>query len=325
MNFEEIMARKLERVPADLDKREGSIIHTALGPDSLMDAEIYAEMDMRVDEAFADTASREYLIRRCAEQGITPYKSTKAVVSTTGLIAGSRYQLENTDIEYRADASTKATAIKFGSNIISSGRLIPVNTADPIGLITGILTVGEDDEPTEDLRKRYFDVFKFKRSFGGNITSFEDVTNDIPGVGATKVFRAWQGPGTVRLCILDGDLKPASQTLIDTVQAIIDPTINSPLDVGGHGVAPIGAKTTVMAGKEVDITVTGTWTGDVEDAINEYFTDLKRTWYNTRIEVKINRVLMAMLGVVDDVDNLKLNGQTNNIILEVDEIPKLVI
>ena len=40
---------------------------------------IYVALDSILNETFADTASREYLIKRCAERGITPLPATAAV------------------------------------------------------------------------------------------------------------------------------------------------------------------------------------------------------------------------------------------------------
>lgn len=334
--YKAIQQRKLSRIAGDLDKREGSVIWTAIGPNSAVDAEIYSEIALRYNEGFADTASRPYLIRRCAEQGITPYQATRAVVEATGLVRKGEYVLEGTDKTYIADDvanPAQATAKKRGSNNHSTGRLIPTSTGATVAEITSVVVVGEDDEATEDLRQRYYDVFDFKRSFGGNVTSFQDATNDIEGVGLTKVFRAWDGPGTVKLCILDGNLDSPDAGLISTVQALIDPTINTPGDVGGLGIAPIFAKTTVTGATNKNIKITGTIQGSpfsevkpaIEEVINAYFRELKEGWVKESIVIKINRVLLAIIGVagVDDVTALKLNNSTGNITLSAEEIPIL--
>ena len=70
--YEAILQEKLARVASYLDKREGSIIYDALAPNSLESAMLYIALDSVLNETFADTASREYLIKRCAERGIAP-------------------------------------------------------------------------------------------------------------------------------------------------------------------------------------------------------------------------------------------------------------
>ena len=64
--YEALLQEKLARVASSLDKREGSIIFDAMAPNSLESAMIYVALDSILNETFADTASREYLIKRCA-------------------------------------------------------------------------------------------------------------------------------------------------------------------------------------------------------------------------------------------------------------------
>ena len=70
--YEAILSRMLARIPEDFDKREGSIIYDALAPAAVELAMIYMELDAVLNQLFADTASREYLIRRAAERGHSP-------------------------------------------------------------------------------------------------------------------------------------------------------------------------------------------------------------------------------------------------------------
>ena len=60
MSFELIMNRMLSRVNTDVDKREGSIIWDALAPAAAELALMYIQLDTVLNEAFADTAKREY-------------------------------------------------------------------------------------------------------------------------------------------------------------------------------------------------------------------------------------------------------------------------
>jgi len=81
-----ILARMVGRVEdwargrgMTIDTREGSLIRTALAPAAAEMKLLYIELDEILDETFADTASRKFLIRRCAERGIAPYAATNAV------------------------------------------------------------------------------------------------------------------------------------------------------------------------------------------------------------------------------------------------------
>lgn len=80
LTFEDLMERMLERIDDSYDKRESSPIYAALAPAALELMNIYNALDDMFDECFADTASREYLIRLAASRGIVPYAATEAVV-----------------------------------------------------------------------------------------------------------------------------------------------------------------------------------------------------------------------------------------------------
>ena len=78
--YETIMADLLKRVPMNIDKREGSVIWDALAPAAAEMAQLYIELDWMLDQYFADTANREYLIRRAAERGLSPKKASHAIL-----------------------------------------------------------------------------------------------------------------------------------------------------------------------------------------------------------------------------------------------------
>ena len=70
MTFENILSQMLENVQGDVDKREGSIIYDALAPVAMESAQMYSDMDILLQECFADSASYYYLIKRAAERVI---------------------------------------------------------------------------------------------------------------------------------------------------------------------------------------------------------------------------------------------------------------
>lgn len=64
--------------------------------------------------------------------------------------------------------------------------------------VTALLIPGEDEEATEIFRQRYFSSLH-AQAFGGNRQDYIEKVNAIPGVGAVKVYRAW-----------NSDIAPAS-------------------------------------------------------------------------------------------------------------------
>ena len=60
MTYEYILQRMLNKIPSSMDKREGSIIYDALAPAAVELAQLYMDLDLTLNETFADTASRQY-------------------------------------------------------------------------------------------------------------------------------------------------------------------------------------------------------------------------------------------------------------------------
>ena len=189
--FELILRRMLNRVPGDVDKREGSVIYDALAPAAAELAQAYIELDGILLETFADTASREFLIRRAAERGIRPEAATHAVLKgefSMDVPIGSRFSLDLLNYVVTDKISSGVfrlrceTAGRVGND--QTGPLIPVDYIHGLtyARITELLIPGEDEEETELLRQRYFTSLDSK-AFGGNIQDYKEKVNSIPGVG----------------------------------------------------------------------------------------------------------------------------------------------
>lgn len=342
MTFEVIMKRLLERIPNNMDKREGSIIYDALAPAAIELALLYIEFGIIENESYADTASREYLIKRAAERGIVPYAATYAVVegqfspTTINIPIGSRFNCDNLNYVVTkkvADGIYQLQCETLGvEGNVSSSTLIPIDYISGLETaeITSVLVPGEDEEETESLRQRYFDSFN-TTAFGGNKTDYIQKTNAIEGVGSTKVTPVWNGGGTVLLTILDSNFDKATDTLISIVQNEIDPT----KDATGLGIAPIGHVVTVNTADEVTINISATFTFDtsytfsnlktqIEDVIKEYLLDIRKDWANNDESlVRIRQIETKILNIegIIDIYNTKINGSTSNFTLTKYQIP----
>lgn len=199
--YEVILSRMLARVSDKFDKREGSVIWDTHSPTAIELQILYLELDTILKEAYGDTASREFLILRCKERGISPYLAThatlKGVFSPANIdVSGRRFNIGDVnytvterigDGEYRVQCeSLGIVGNQFLGSMIPVEYIKGLQTAE----LTEILIPGEDEEETEDLRKRYFDSFD-ENSFGGNRADYLEKANSIPGVGRTKVTRVW--------------------------------------------------------------------------------------------------------------------------------------
>lgn len=339
ITYEDILQRMLQKIPDTIDKREGSIIYDALAPAAVEMQLMYIELDVILKETFADTASREYLIRRAAERGITPYPATYAIlkgVCNIDVPIGTTFRcldLQYTAIERIADGIYKMQCETLGSiGNKNFGDLIPIEYIEGLqsAKLTELFIPGEDEEDTEHFRSRYFDSFG-TQAYGGNVKDYLEKTNAIAGVGATKVTPIWNGGGTVKLTILNAIFDKASSALIDTVQQQIDPA----KDGMGIGIAPIGHVVTVDTATEVKVDITTTIVFDegysfdnqkqkIINSISAYLLEIRKNWAtqeNAIIRIaQIESKIMSISGVLD-ITNTKINELANNLTLTKYQIP----
>ncbi len=341
VTFENILERLLSRVPDSFDKREGSVIYDALAPFAFEYKIMLIELDTILKETFGTSASREFLIKRAMERGLTPYPASFAVLKgefNIDVPIGSRFTLR--EVNYKVCEKISTGVFKLECEEIGSvgnkhfGDLVPIDYIKGLtsAKLTSLLIPAEDEEDTESFRSRYFASFDTK-VYGGNVADYLEKTNSISGVSATKVTPVWKGGGTVLLHILDSEFNRASETLVSYVQEIIDPT----KDGKGQGVAPIGHIVTVRSAIPVNVSINTSIVfkegysfsiveSEILSAIEDYFLEIRKGWANeensyirvAQIEAKI----LAINGVLD-IGNTKINGKLENQILDKYSIPIL--
>lgn len=226
VTYKDILERMLNRVSDKFDKREGSVIFDTHSPTAIELEILYTELNTILAEAYGDSASREFLILRCAERGISPYAASNAVLKgvftpTNIDVTGQRFNIGSMNYivtEKIADGEYKVQCESPG--IVGNqylGTMIPMEYIE--GLETAelaeVLIPGEDEEDTEDLRTRYFASFE-EKAFGGNVRDYLGKTNAIPGVGSTKVTRVW-----------NADIRPADMIPTAKVDAWYKSVINT--------------------------------------------------------------------------------------------------
>jgi len=340
--FEVILEDILSRIPDSFDKREGSIIYDAVAPAAVEIQNLYLSFDLMMNECFGDTASREYLVRHAKQRDMIPYPATHSVLqaeftpNTLEIPIGSRFNSQVSsyvvtekisDGIYKLNCEEAGT---IGNQYV--GKIIPVEFI--MGLqtatITKILIYGENEEATEDLRTRFMDSFKML-SFGGNRAEYKEKALSIAGVGAMKVEPAWNGPGTVRVTVIDSEFGKGTSELVTKVQTEFDPNA----DGRGDGLAPIGHTVTVRTVNDVAINVSATITYDtnyswsthgtlIQNAIEAYLLSLRKQWANNdNLIVRIAQIETAIMNVngIVDIQNTKINGSASNLTLAFEQIP----
>lgn len=343
--YENILARSLAKVTTSVDKREGSLIMNAIAPVSAEHANIYILLDSIIRNGYVDTADiREYVVYRCRERGIVPYEATKAVLKgkfNAEIPVGSRFN--HGELNYSAKAFIAEaegyyyyqmeceTTGEIGNKSFGELTSIEYLSKNLEGELIELLIPAEDDESIESLKTRYANSFE-GTAFGGNKQYYKEKTKALDGVGGCIVVPVWNGGGTVKLIIIDSEFKVATPTLVSSVQEQIDPVPQG----NGNGVAPIGHTVTVTTPAElaVNISVRVTlaegysWTqlkSSILSTLEEYFLELRENWENENLIVRVSQVenrILNLNGVLDVADTT-LNGVTNNLIVEREQLPIL--
>lgn len=330
MTFDSIMQRMLDAVPDTIDKREGSVVYDALAPAAIELQNLYIELDVVLNQTFVDTATGEYLERRCAESGIVKTEASSAVVqgvfTPSGInVEGMRFRCG--DYTYVSDATGKLTCETAGRAPNGNmGELIPIDYIEGLetASISEILILGEDRESDDSLREKFYTAKK-SPSYGGNPAEYKAKTKEMEGVSACKVTPVWNGGGTVLLTVLGADYTIPTELLVSNVQdyynanAIIGHTVT----VKGAEAAEISIATTITYENGWSWASSGSY---IEAAIDDYFKELAATWDETdekTLTVRVSQLesrILTCAGVLD-IQDTTINGETAYIQLAVNQIP----
>ena len=336
-SYREILDAMLDQVDDTLDKREGSLIQTALGPLAWYLEGLALKLAQVQRAAYAETAEGEDLDLLAATRGLTRRAAVAAVRQGTFNVAipqGSLFRTVGDDSVLFASGGlisssggaynyvmTCQTAGTIGNSY--SGQLIPVTAIAGLSTATlgTIITEGADQESDAALRVRYVTSFD-TAPYGGNISEYRQAILAIPGVGDVQVYPAnqYNGGGTCLCSIVDADYGPASSGLVETVQGIICPpedgeTAPSP---NGYGIAPIGAAVDIVSATAVTINVScriifasgvedglASYGDEIRAAVAEYIHSVAQDWGKALVSNRIiypvtvyaSRIIYAILTV----------------------------
>jgi uncharacterized phage protein gp47/JayE len=101
---------------------------------------------------------------------------------------------------------------------------------------------GTDIEDEEHYRERVIVAEQEDRLSGSN-SDYERWAKEVDGVGFAYVLEEWNGPGTVKVLILDKSRNAATQELIEDVQKYIYPKVLE--NENRDGKAPVGSIVTI--------------------------------------------------------------------------------
>ena len=179
---------------------------------------------------------------------------------------------------------------------------------------------GADAETYEALFDR-LDARRKRPATSGNLAQYEQWALAVPGVGAARAIDVWNGPGTVKVVLVDAAMQPVDET----VRAAVESYIAAVRPAGGVAV-------TVVAAEAVPISVSAQVTLDssttveaVQDRLSAALTGSLTGLAMQDGTLLYNRVVYLLLGLdgVRDFTTLTVNGGTANVPMAATQAPVL--
>ncbi|MFC6262014.1 baseplate J/gp47 family protein, partial [Levilactobacillus fujinensis] len=269
-DFDYFMNDMLDEIDDDKDKRQGSIIYDAMAPAATKLAEESLSLANIVRLTWTQTTNSEFLDWRAAERGASRQLATAAEVIAKFLDADGN-PISNVAVSdqfasvgeepifyHVKEVNTDLTALLVADEIGTrpngyQGQILPVTPNDALSWaeITSVAVPAKDDETDDHLRDRILSPDAYN-AYGGNIADYLDMLSKIESVGAGQVYPTWRGGSTVKLVIVNNDLRAASPELLSQVKETIDP---ADAEGQGYGLAPIGHAVTIVAPTEVRVNI----------------------------------------------------------------------
>ena len=345
--YEALLAQALEYAPPNVDTRQGSIYRDALTGPLLALAQFYVDLDTVIALTRIDSAAGDYLDDKGAEYAVERQPATcatyEAIIEGSMPEEGDEFIIDDQlfDIFFDEEGKPYFEAVEPGT----AGNTIQIGTeAAPVSTVDGLISAsvgnqidtGTDEQSDEDYRERIQERISGPAE-NGNKQHYKTWCESVNGVGHARIVPLWDGPNTVKGIIYGDDGMPASDLIIQRVQDYIDPDTDGDGkgDGLGEGVAEIGAHFTAVKPSTLSITVSATVqlaygftiedvTAELSEAISLY---LKNAIVESNDDTStpvirynaIGSILIESDGVLD-YSNLLLNGGTENIQPDIDEV-----
>jgi len=348
---DDIHQRMMANIPEDIDDTPGGFPYDLTRPSAIEESETREYYIVRVIMAmFPQYAWDEFLDMHALQTHLTRHQATYAKGYL--LITGE----PGTEIEAGSIFATPATgsldSVQFLTDedcvIGDDGTVTVAVTADEPGpdsnVPAGAVTLaddpdeniehitnpepmegGADEEDDDDLWDRMAEEYENSNTYLGNDGDYVRWAKEA-GAGGCKVDPCWDGPGTVKLVLVDTNGDPASDEL---VQAVYDHIVSE--GDRSKRLLPTGcAELTVKAADTLSIgfTITGIQHEATTDIyqIKRAFASAVKGIFPAAIEqglLRYNdvRPLIKDIPGVTDFDTFLMNGGMSNISLRTDEYP----
>ena len=346
ITFEQIVKRMKDDLKNPPNKVEGSFASDNIQAVAKELLKYYDYIDFLQDQHYADTAEGEFLDAKGREVGVFRKQATRATgyctfegrpnifipngfrVSSDNnnyFTTDSGYIGKNGKVELPIEAELEGvdgnTIEESIYNFDSLSGLRRVYNINPV-------SSGTDIEDDESFRER---ILLRMRNPGtsGNQYHYMHWAMEVDGVGRVRVFPIWNGPGTVKVSILDSNQRVASEDLIQKVKHHID----NDGDRKGESLAPIGALLTVSTATIKKIKIEGKILFEygsklTKEEVSEQLKKQVQEYIDKYISYKSSRLTVAKvidilynIEGIQDIINLTINGVNDSVGFEAEEIP----
>lgn len=349
---EDIQERMMGSLPDDIDDMPGGFPYDFTMPSAIEKSElINFHLVRALMIAFPQYAWDEWLDLHGKQVNVTRHEASVARGKLrlegevgTKIEAGTIFCVPAVDdapaVEYETDqkvvigedgvVTVGITAVEAGPDgNVKAGSILIMD--DPVDEITGITNPeavqgGAEAESDDDYYDRIVAEYESSKTYLGNDNDYKRWAKEA-GAGDCIVDDVWNGPGTVKLVLVDVNGQPADDAL---VQKVYDHIV-SPDDRSARLLPTACASLTCVSAATVKINYLCTGleydsTTDIEQ-IEEEFRDALKFLY---VEAKkrgvlryndVRPILSAIVGV-EDFDSFLINGSMENISFNSEEYPE---
>lgn len=338
---DQILSDMLEIIRDDVDKREGSVVQDMLAPPAEEFEMLGYSLEAILENGFIDTAQAQYVDKRAMEYGL--YRKLEEFAKGWVHIQDAEGTEINIDDEIFANVEGDVVPIRIVEYaVVPESGEITVQAIAGVGGVVGNISAyselasvslpnavitnpiefvgGVDEEPDEELKARV--LLKARKPItSGNVYHYELWAREVQGISAARVTPLWDGPGTVKVTVIDTDGRAPTTEQVQAVKEHIE------------SVRPVGSDVTVVAITEVAIDVTaalvldgGLIAEDVQSLVEQSITEYLRV---ANTEIRYSQVARAVLrteGVKDYTDiTIGTDGimGEGNVLISMDDVAVL--
>lgn len=331
--FDVVKNRILNNTESDLAKMEGSTLSNIASGIAIDISQLYAALSDTASTVFIEDTFDDFLDTRINEFGLYRKLGEHATgevyiegVEGTNVINGTKIEYggliysivqditlqedveknitqvyaEDIGLKYNLNANTEFNLVEADSNIKKITNRVPFKG-------------GTERETDEEFRERFV-IYQSDKATSGNVADYMQWAMSVDGVKDARVYPLWNGNGTVKIVIFGDGNTSVDEEILQNCKDYIDIK------------KPIGADATVVTPTSLTVNISASVSlaeGSSIDEVKEEFTNLVNDYFKdagkTIIYIKVMG-LLANIDAVTDIENLTLNGQTENISVEDDQI-----